>query len=227
MRKIYLVEDDDNIRDMVVYALNSAGFAAIGVANGGAFWALAQKELPSLALLDIMLPGDDGLAILKALKQSEKYRQVPVIMLTAKGTEFDRVVGLDLGADDYLTKPFSVMELIARIRAVLRRCEEPGGAKAILTFGEITLDRDRRSVSADGVGVSLTFKEFELLCCLMRNEGIVMSRDKLLEQVWGDDYVGESRTIDMHIKALRQKLGAAGEAIATVRNVGYKIGGSR
>lgn len=225
MQKIFLVEDDDNIREMVSYALNMAGFESRGFAEGEAFWEALKKEGPSLVLLDIMLPGEDGVSILKRLKQSEKTAKLPVILLTAKSAEYDRVKGLDLGADDYITKPFSVMEAISRIKAVLRRCGwEPQKAPKLET-GNITLYEDRRTVLADGGEISLTFKEFELLRCLMVNEGIALSRDKLLEQVWGFDYNGESRTVDMHIKSLRQKLGDSGAIIKTVRNVGYKIGG--
>jgi two-component system alkaline phosphatase synthesis response regulator PhoP len=223
--KIFIVEDNADIRDMVLYALESAGFAAEGFADGEALRARPGEDAPSLILLDIMLPGEDGISILKRLRQSDKYGKIPVIMLTAKTSELDRIRGLDLGADDYITKPFSVMEVISRIRAVLRRYggDAPGGSVA--RIGGVALDRDRRSVSADGAAVALTFKEFELLSCLMANEGIVLTRDSLLDNVWGFNYGGESRTVDMHIKSLRQKLGGCGELIKTVRNVGYKMGG--
>ncbi len=225
MQKIFLVEDDDNIRQMVSYALTMAGFETEGFAEAGAFWEALKKEAPSLVLLDIMLPGEDGVSILKRLKQSEKTAKLPVILLTAKSAEYDRVKGLDLGADDYITKPFSVMEAISRIRAVLRRCAQEPQKTAKLRTGAVTLDEDRRTVFANDAEIGLTFKEFELLRCLMVNEGIALSRDKLLEQVWGFDYNGESRTVDMHIKSLRQKLGDCGAIIKTVRSVGYKIGG--
>ena len=224
MQKIMIVEDDDNIRDMMVYALSSAGFEVQGFADGESLWGALAHGAPSLLLLDIMLPGEDGITILKRLKQITKHKALPVIMLTAKGTEYDRIKGLDLGADDYITKPFSVMEAIARVHAVLRRC---GNAKAkpTLEIGSILLRTDKRSVVAGGEAASLTYKEFELLHYLMVNEGIVLTRDQLLEEVWGFDYNGESRTVDMHIKSLRQKLGDCGDIIKTVRNVGYKIEG--
>lgn len=223
MQKILIVEDEDAIREMLCYALSVAGFAAEGFADGEAFWAALPKASPALILLDIMLPGEDGLSILKKLRQADQ--NIPVILLTAKGAEYDRIKGLDLGADDYVTKPFSVMEVISRIKAVLRRCGEEPQKTSVLEIGGIALDTDRRTVCVDGSEVSLTYKEFELLHYMMVNSGIVLSRDKLLEQVWGFDYNGESRTVDMHVKALRQKLGESGTIIKTVRNVGYKIGG--
>lgn len=225
MRTIFVVEDDDSIREMVVYALNTAGFEAEGFSDGDGVFPALSKNPPALILLDIMLPGSDGISILKKLKQTERYRQVPVIMLTAKGGELDRIRGLDLGADDYITKPFSVMEVISRVKAVLRRCPGDGGAPDELEAGPIRLSQARRVVSVNDGEISLTYKEFELLSYLMENKGIVLSRDKLLQQVWGFDYGGESRTVDMHIKSLRQKLGEAGGEIKTVRNIGYKIGG--
>ena len=225
VNKIWIVEDDDNIRDMVVYALASARFDAEGFTCGEEFWRALDKGVPSLLLLDIMLPGEDGIAILKALKKSAKYSAVPVIMLTAKGTEYDRIMGLDLGADDYITKPFSVMETISRVRAVLRRYPDSYDATATLEIGDVFLNADKRSVLAGGVEIPLTFREFELLQYLMLNEGIVLTRDKLLEQVWDFDYNGESRTVDMHIRALRRKLGDYSNMIKTIRNVGYKIEG--
>ncbi len=225
MQTIYIVEDDDSIREMVAYALTSSGFEALGMISGDLLWDELKKQIPALILLDIMLPGDDGITILKKLKQTEKYKNIPVIMLTAKGAEFDRIKGLDLGADDYVTKPFSVMELISRVRAVLRRCDNAGDSHADLKIGAISLNSDKRKITVADEEIALTYKEFELLYYLMLNHGIVMSRDKLLEEVWGFDYNGESRTVDMHIKSLRHKLGAGGEAIVTVRNVGYKIEG--
>jgi two-component system alkaline phosphatase synthesis response regulator PhoP len=225
MQKIFIIEDDDNIREMVLYALSSAGFEAEGFTSGEAFFARLLKEAPSLVLLDIMLPGEDGISILKKLKQAEKTKRVPVIMLTAKGAEIDRIKGLDLGADDYITKPFSVMETIARVKAVLRRCESDADKSGEVKAGAITLQRDTRMVFAGDTEIALTYTEFELLSYLMKNEGIVLTRDTLLKQVWGFDYAGESRTVDMHIKSLRKKMGAAGVIIKTVRNVGYKIGG--
>ena len=223
LQKIWIVEDDDNIREMLLYALSSTEFEAEGFADGESFWRVVEgKGAPSLLLLDIMLPGEDGIAILKRLRQSPKYRALPVIMLTAKGTEYDRIKGLDLGADDYITKPFSVLEVLSRVRAVLRRCGQ-AESSATLEAGKIVLHSDKRSVFVDGSEASLTYKEFELLQYLMVNKGIVLTRDKLLLEVWGFDYNGESRTVDMHIRLLRQKLGTCGERIKTVRNVGYKI----
>ena len=227
MQKIFIVEDDDNIRDMVLYALSSADFEAEGFADGESFWSSVEGAMPSLLLLDIMLPVEDGITILKRLKQSPKHKSLPVIMLTAKGAEYDRIKGLDLGADDYITKPFSVLEVISRVRAVLRRCantENPEN-NPILKIGRISLNTKKRSVLVDGKEAELTYKEFELLHYLMMNDGIVLTRDKLLEEVWGFDYYGESRTVDMHIRSLRQKLGDSSDVIKTVRNVGYKIEG--
>lgn len=225
MQNIFIVEDDDSIREMLIYALTSAGFEAEGFVDGEAFFAVLKKTIPSLVLLDIMLPGLDGISILRRLKESDAIKKIPVIMLTAKGAEIDRVRGLDLGADDYITKPFSVMEAISRVRAVLRRCEGEIEKPAVMKIGDITLDEDRRTVLVGENEIALTYKEFELLRYLMANDGIVLSRDKLLDHVWGFDYGGESRTVDMHVKSLRQKLGENGEAIKTVRNVGYKMGG--
>jgi len=224
LQKICIVEDDDNIRDMVLYALTSAGFDAEGFADGKTFWRTLEQTVPSLLLLDIMLPGEDGIAILKKLKESSKHKLIPVVMLTAKGTEYDRIKGLDLGADDYITKPFSVLEVISRVRAVLRRCGHAEGSPT-LAVGKIVLHTDKRVVLADGDAIELTYKEFELLQFLLVNRGIVLTRDKLLEEVWGFDYNGESRTVDMHIRTLRQKLGDCSAVIKTVRNVGYKIEG--
>jgi len=223
LQKIFIVEDDDNIRDMILYALSSADFEAEGFADGESFWDSIEQNTPSLLLLDIMLPGEDGITILKKIKQSN-HKSLPVIMLTAKGAEYDRIKGLDLGADDYITKPFSVLEVISRIRAVLRRS---GNNESAPTFdiGKISLYADKRIVLANGRETELTYKEFELLHYLMLNNGIVLTRDKLLEEVWGFDYNGESRTVDMHIRSLRQKLDNCSDVIKTVRNVGYKIEG--
>lgn len=223
MIKIFIVEDDENIRELVLYALKSAGFDVAGFERGEEFWCKMQKESPGLILLDIMLPGEDGIAILKKLRQDTKTDRLPVIMLTAKGSEYDRVKGLDLGADDYITKPFSVLELISRVRTVLRRSGDKQ-EDALLSFKSITLDTLRRTVSAGGEVVVLTYKEFELLRFLLANKGIVLTRDKIMNVIWEYDFEGESRTVDMHIKTLRQKLGAAGEEIKTIRGVGYKIG---
>ncbi|MDR1703549.1 MAG: response regulator transcription factor [Clostridiales bacterium] len=224
---VYIVEDDEDIRGIVDYALRQAGFEPMGFEDAeGFFHTLAHapsNEQPSLVLLDIMLPGDDGLAILKRLRKSSKTKALPVIMLTAKGSEFDKVVGLDNGADDYLTKPFGVMELISRVNAVLRRGAPPE-TRRNLNYGGIYMDAARRAVTADDAHVQLTFKEYELLHYLLLNAGLVLGRDRIMESVWGYDFEGESRTLDMHIRSLRQKLGAAGEHIKTVRNVGYRLG---
>ncbi len=227
MPKIFIVEDDENIRDIVIYALQSVGFAAAGFETGDAFWAALESgaALPDLLLLDIMLPGDDGLAILGRLRNSRRYQFLPVIMLTAKGSEIDKVKGLDLGADDYVAKPFGVMELISRINAVLRRFHSPPPEKKKLAYKNILLDQERRLVLAGSQPVSLTFKEYELLQYLLINVGLVLSREKIMRAVWGYDNEGESRTLDMHIRSLRQKLGEAGHHIRTIRHVGYCLGG--
>jgi len=216
-QKIVLVEDDDDIREIVLYALHQAGFEALGFASGAG---VLVHPVPDLYILDIMLPDEDGLSILKKIRG---VSSVPVIMLTAKGSEHDKVKGLDLGADDYIAKPFGVMELISRIKALLRRS---GGVQKelALSHGGITIDHAKRQVLASGTPVALTFKEYELLHYLMTNKGIALSRDKIVDVVWGYDFEGESRTVDMHIKSLRQKLGMAGEHIKTLRGVGYKLG---
>lgn len=226
MRAIWIVEDEDNIRDLVLYALKAKGFAAAGFEDGAAFFAELDKggSLPDLVLLDVMLPGEDGLSLLKKIRNGSRTKALPVIMLTAKGSEYDRVKGLDLGADDYLPKPFGVLELISRISAVLRRSGEPSRVKGLLRYKNLTLDDERRLVCVDGEKVSLTFKEYELLHHILINAERVLSRDRILESVWGYDFEGESRTLDMHITTLRRKLGAAGEHIKTIRNVGYTIG---
>lgn len=219
---IYLVEDDNSIRELVIYTLQTTGFSAKGFACAKDFWDEMKKELPSLVLLDIMLPDEDGLTILKKLREANHTAKLPVIMLTAKGTEYDKVVGLDSGADDYIPKPFGMMELISRVRAVLRRAEpeKKGGAHQV---GPITVDMGKHTVKVNGKPVVLTFKEFELLCYLMDNEGIVLTRDQLLSKIWGYDFDGETRTVDVHIRTLRQKLGVASNYIETIRGVGYKM----
>ncbi|HJA36626.1 MAG TPA: response regulator transcription factor [Firmicutes bacterium] len=218
---IFCVEDDDSIRELICYALKSGGYQAQGFSSSAALWHRMATEKPDLLVLDIMLPGEDGLHILQRLKEDASTRSVPVIMLTAKTSELDKVAGLDAGADDYITKPFSVLELLSRIRAVLRRTA-PSDAE-VLSCGPVTIDPLRRTVTSDGNPVELTYKEFELLCYMMRNCDIVLSRTRLMENVWGFDFEGESRTVDMHIKTLRQKLGAGGSIIKTVRGVGYKV----
>ena len=218
---IYCVEDDDSIRELICYALKSGGYRAQGFDSSAGMWKQLQAEEPRLVLLDIMLPNEDGMKILSKLKSDATTRQLPVIMLTAKTTELDKVGGLDAGADDYMTKPFSVLELLSRVRAVLRRTE-PSGAESLLC-GSVEVDPLRRTVTSAGQSVELTYKEFELLCYMLRNCDIVLSRTRLMENVWGFDFEGESRTVDMHIKTLRQKLGNGGGIIKTVRGVGYKV----
>ena len=218
---IYLLEDDRSIRDFVLYALNGQSLEAVGFDRPSAFWEGMRQRIPDLILLDIMLPEGDGLEILRKLRAASETRQLPVIMLTAKDTEFDRVLGLDEGADDYVAKPFSMLELISRIRAVLRRS---GGVGDGMQVGSLYLSAEKHLVRADGQDVTLTLKEFELLRILMENRGTVLTRNQLQDQVWGYEFDGESRTVDVHIRTLRQKLGACGEVIETVRGVGYKIG---
>jgi two-component system alkaline phosphatase synthesis response regulator PhoP len=224
MLKIFVVEDDEDICEVVQYALNSAGFDVSGFERGEDFFAALDAGAPALVLLDIMLPGDDGLTILKKLRSAPQTQMLPVILLTAKGSEFDKVKGLDSGADDYLAKPFGVMELIARVNAVLRRSGAALGKSEHMEHGGIQIDNSRREVSVDGVTIKLTFKEYELLYYLMLNRGLALDRSKILDAVWGYDFEGESRTLDMHIRSLRQKLGTAGGSIKTIRNVGYTLG---
>lgn len=221
---IFCVEDDDNIRELVIYTLETTGLEARGFADGTAFMEALAFDTPEFVLLDIMLPGEDGLEILKKLKNSSKTKDIPVIMVTAKGSEYDKVVGLDSGADDYVTKPFGMMELISRIKAVLRRSGKQQD-KTKLSVGGISLDTKKHEVKVDGEQVVLTLKEFELLEKLMRNQGIVLTRDQLLTEIWGYDFDGETRTVDVHIRTLRQKLGEQGSLVKTVRGVGYRIGG--
>ncbi|WP_075717434.1 response regulator transcription factor [Roseburia sp. 499] len=222
MPLIYIVEDDVNIREIERYALKNSGFEVQEFECGKELYKAIEKHVPSLILLDIMLPNEDGLDILTELRSKKTTKKVPIIMVTAKTTELDKVKGLDLGADDYMTKPFGIMELISRVKALLRRTEDVAEVP-ILTNGEIVIDTDKRSVTVNGQNCELTYKEFELLKMLLLNRGIVLTRDKIMDQVWGFEYEGESRTVDMHIKTLRQKLGTAGGAIKTVRNVGYMI----
>ena len=220
MSLIYIVEDDENIREIQRYALKNSGFQVQEFSCGRELRKAVKEKIPSLILLDIMLPDEDGLSILSQLRNERATAKVPVIMVTAKSSELDKVKGLDLGADDYMTKPFGVMELISRVIALLRRTK--GLPEAVhLSNGEIAVDTEKRSVTVSGESCELTYKEFELLTMLLLNTGIVLSRDKIMDQVWGFDYAGESRTVDMHIKTLRQKLGQGGAAIKTVRNVGY------
>ena len=220
---IYCVEDDSSIRDLMIYTLTIAGFEAKGFADSKAFWEAMQTERPRLVLLDVMLPGEDGISILKKLRAAPSTASLPVIMATAKGSEYDKVIGLDLGADDYLCKPFGMMEMVSRIRAVLRRAA-PGEKREYLTYGPITMDPARHVVTVGGREVSLTLKEYDLLKLFMEHVGLVFSRDQLLSSVWDQDYSGETRTVDVHIGTLRTKLGESGEAIRTVRGVGYRLG---
>ena len=223
---IWCVDDDNTIRDIEVYTLTQTGFEAKGFADGISMLEALKTEKPELIVLDIMLPGEDGVEILKEIRSNPETRKIPVIMATAKGTEMDKIQGLDTGADDYLVKPFGVMEMVSRIKAVLRRCE-PDEKEEVLSIGKITLSDKEHLVIVNGEKVVLTFKEFEILKFFMSNPGIVFSRDKLLSEVWEIDYLGESRTVDMHIKTLRQKLGDAGALIETVIGVGYKMEGKR
>ena len=222
---IYCVEDERNIRELIVYTLESSGLSAKGVETGSQLFKALSEHPASLILLDIMLPEEDGLAILQKLKSSEVTRDIPVIMVTAKGAEYYKVKGLNCGADDYITKPFGMMEFIARVRAVLRRTGKEDKENATLQIGELQVLVQQHQVLAAGRKVTLTLKEFELLKYLMENQGIVLSRDRLLGHVWGYDFDGETRTVDVHIRTLRQKLGGCGELIETVRGVGYRIGG--
>ena len=219
---IYIVEDDKNIREIEMFALKNSGYAGEEFENAKSFFSRSAEKVPDLVLLDIMLPDMDGLEIVKKLRSRPDTVRVPIILVTAKTTELDKVKGLDIGADDYLTKPFGVMELISRVKALLRRSRALQDDKQMV-LGDITLDSERREVHVGGELCELTFKEFELLKLLMVNAGIVLHRDTIMSDVWGTDYEGESRTLDMHIKTLRQKLGEAGNMIKTVRNVGYKM----
>ena len=219
---IWCVEDDASIRDIEVYALQSTGFEAKGFEDGLVFWNALQAETPELVVLDVMLPGLDGIELLRRMKSSSALASIPVVMATAKGAEYDKIQGLDLGADYYLTKPFGVMELVSCVKAVLRRCQ-PKSAAHVLQSGSISVDLDAHTVMADGRRVELTYKEFELLRLFLQHPGMAFTRDQLMEKVWGTDYYGETRTIDMHIRTLRQKLGPCGERIGTVRGVGYRL----
>ena len=223
---IYIVEDDAEVREMETYALKSGGFDVMAFECGKVMDKQVKVKVPDLFILDIMLPGEDGLSILKRLRGQENTKNIPVIMLTAKGTELDKVKGLDLGADDYIAKPFGILEFISRVRAVLRRSERSSSesTEALnLALGGVTLDNQRRSVTVGGIAVELTFKEYELLKLLMSRPGTVFSRQQILEKIWGVDFDMDTRTVDMHIKTLRQKLGVQGSIIQTVRNVGYKV----
>lgn len=219
---IWCVEDDASIRDIEVYALSSTGFEARGFEDGTSFWEALQESRPDLVVLDVMLPGVNGVELLKRMKASEVFQDIPVIMATAKGSEYDKIQSLDLGADDYLVKPFGIMEMVSRVKAVLRRCKrtQPGN---VLCVEGLVLNPGEHTVTVDGERVTLTYKEYELLHLFLTQPGIAFSREQLLAQVWNSEYLGETRTVDMHIRTLRQKLGNYGHLIETVRNVGYRM----
>lgn len=224
---IYLVEDDNSIRELVAYTFNTAGLEAEGFDRPSLFWQALEKRKPDLVLLDIMLPEEDGIQILQKLRQREDTKKLPVIMLTAKGSEYDKVMGLESGADDYVSKPFGMMELLARVKALLRRTEDLRPAQeSRYVIGDLTVNRKRHEVFVKGEAVTLTKKEFDMLCYLLENKGMVLTRDQLLNQIWGYDFDGENRTVDVHIRTLRQKLGDCGTYIETIRGIGYKIGGN-
>lgn len=223
---IYFVEDDNSIRKLVLYSLTSAGLEAEGFAHPSEFWAAMEKKLPGVILLDIMLPGEDGLSILRKLRADQRTQHTQIILLTARGSEYDKVVGLDAGADDYVAKPFGMMELVARVRSALRRAGREDESSPAYTLGTLTVDSARHTVQVDGEEIALTLKEFQLLALLLEHHDTVFTRDQLLSTVWGYDFDGASRTVDVHIRTLRQKLGAAGAYIQTIRGIGYKIGGS-
>ena len=218
---IWCVEDDPSIREIEVYALNSTGLEAKGFESGEAFWKALANQIPDLVLLDVMLPGEDGVTILQRLRSQEPYRNIPVIMATAKGTEFDKVHSLDLGADDYITKPFGMMEMVSRVKAVLRRAQ-PKTAPSLLKLEDLVLDEGRHTVTIGEQRIALTYKEFALLRLFLSHPGMAFSRDQLLQTVWNTDYA-ETRTVDMHIRTLRQKLGDYGQYIETIRGVGYRL----
>ena len=219
---IWCVEDDSSIRDIEVYALTSTGFEAKGFEDGDSFWNALQSEKPELVVLDVMLPGKDGVTLLKMMKGSEEFQNIPVIMATAKGSEYDKIQSLDLGADDYLVKPFGIMEMVSRVKAVLRRCKPVKDTKLLKLEG-LVLNPDEHTVTVDGERVVLTYKEYELLHLFLSQPGIAFTREQLLSSVWNAEYLGETRTVDMHIRTLRQKLREYGHIIETVRNVGYRL----
>lgn len=222
---IYIVEDDNSIRELVIYTLESMNMKAEGFAHPKDFWVRIENSKPELILLDIMLPEEDGISILKKLRENSKTKKIPVILLTAKGSEYDKVLGLDSGADDYITKPFGIMELMSRIKALLRRTESNAEIEEQI-LGELTINKKSHEVKVKGEMVALTLKEFEMLVLLIENKGRVIGRDELLNKIWGYDFDGENRTVDVHIRTLRQKLGDCGTYIETVRGKGYKIGGN-
>lgn len=220
---IFCVEDDAGIRDLMIYTLNASGFRAVGFENAKEFYTALADTVPELIMLDIMLPGEDGISILKRLKADARTADIPVIMATAKGNEYDKVIGLDLGADDYLAKPFGMMEMASRVRAVLRRSGRAAEKPQLIRVGGLEMNLGEHSVTADGIRVQLTLKEFELLHTFMTNPGRAFTREQLLSSVWCEDFLGETRTVDVHVGTLRQKLGGCGKYIHTVRGVGYKL----
>lgn len=220
---IFCVEDDAGIRDLMIYTLNASGFRAVGFENAREFYAALADDTPELIMLDIMLPGEDGISILKRLKADARTADIPVIMATAKGNEYDKVIGLDLGADDYLAKPFGMMEMASRVRAVLRRSGRAAEKPQLIRVGSLEMDLNEHIVTADGIRVQLTLKEFELLHTFMTSPGRAFTREQLLSSVWCEDFLGETRTVDVHVGTLRQKLGSCGKYIRTVRGVGYKM----
>jgi len=220
---VYLVEDDKNIRELVVYTLNSSGIESRGFKRASEFWEGLKEALPDLILLDIMLPDEDGISILKKLRNMNETKKLPIIMVTAKGSEYDKVIGLDAGADDYIPKPFGMMELVARVKANLRRMEPEEKEKEEYVLSNLKVNQIKHKVYVDEEEIILTFKEFELLCYLLDNKDVVLTRDKILTKIWGYNFDGETRTVDVHIRMLRQKLKSAGELIETIRGIGYKI----
>lgn len=219
---IYLVEDDSGIRDLMIYALKASGYEAQGFEKSEGFWQAMEHKLPELVILDIMLPGENGLTILQKLRQNSGTYRLPVIMATAKGSEYDRVVGLDMGADDYLSKPFGMMEMVSRVKALLRRTGQSEPQK-LLTLGDLEMNPAEHTVKISGEFIELTLKEYNLLKIFLENKGLVFSREKLLSEVWGAQFIGESRTVDVHVGTLRSKLGKWGDSIRTVRGVGYRM----
>ena len=222
---IYVLEDDESIRELIIYTLNGQKMEAKGFSTPSEFWEAISEKVPSLVLLDIMLPEEDGISILKKLRQAPETAKLPILLLTAKSSEYDKVLGLDSGADDYVAKPFGMMELLARVKALLRRTEQ-AESEEVYRLGALSVNKTRHEVYAAGQEVTLTLKEFDLLCLLLENKGRVLTRDQLLNRIWGYGFDGESRTVDVHIRTLRQKLGECGEYIETVRGVGYKVGGN-
>lgn len=220
---IFCVEDDAGIRDLMIYTLNASGFRAVGFENAREFYAALADDTPELIMLDIMLPGEDGISILKRLKADARTADIPVIMATAKGNEYDKVIGLDLGADDYLAKPFGMMEMASRVRAVLRRSGRAAEKQQLIRVGGLEMNLGEHIVTADGIRIQLTLKEFELLRTFMTSPGRAFTREQLLTSVWSEDFLGETRTVDVHVGTLRQKLGACGKYIRIVRGVGYKL----